>query len=246
LAQPLRAATTGQEPTRQESRRLALVAAVTLLCAGYLLAGPIWALLLATAGPVAIAQVLRASRERWRSELAAGASATARAIADALSGGHSIPAALEAAGRTGAAGNAAGSELRSVTRQSLLGGDQEVLLAELARRAANPTWDAIVAAIALHRRAGGDLAQLLRRIADVADERERVEADARTLTAQARFTARLVAAMPVAGLALAEFVAPGGIAAVFSNPVSTSLLGLAAVILLTALYAIGRIARPLQ
>ena len=99
---------------------------------------------------------------------------------------------------------------------------------------------------ALQRRTGGDLAALLRRIAEIADERDRVDADARTLTAQARFTARLVAMMPVAGLAVAELVAPGGVSATLADPLSIALLTTAGLILVTSLVVISRIARPLR
>lgn len=244
LADPLRAAFAGREPTKAERRRLVCVAGLTLLAAGYLLSGPLCALMLATVAPLALTQILHISRERWRADLARGAAAVARAIADALTGGHSVGGALEEAGRVGSVPGAAGRELVIVARELALGADRDVVLAALAKRAGDPSWDAIAAAIALQRRAGGDLAGLLRRIADVADERDRVDADARTLTAQARFTARLVAAMPVAGLALAEFVAPGGIATVLANPASFGLLILAALILVVALATIGHIARP--
>jgi tight adherence protein B len=246
VAAPLRAAAAGREPTKIERRRLALVAGVTLLFAGYLLSGLAFALGLAVLGPVVLAQILRVSRERWRADVAGGAPAAARAIADALSGGHSLPMAIAAAGQQGAVAGGAGRELRTVAGALSLGADQDELLKDLAGRVRDPSWDALAAAIALQRRAGGDLAGLLRRIADVADERDRVDADARGLTAQARFTARIVAAMPVAGLALAAVVAPGGLSAVVSNPVSFALLCVAALILVAALVAIGRIARPLR
>ena len=246
IAGPLHRAATGREPTKIERRRLALVAGLTLLAAGYLVSGALVAVGLAAAGPFVVAQILRASRERWRSDLARGAPSAARAVADALSGGCSVIAAVEVAARPGAVPGAAGQALRTINNELALGADLEPLLARLAARARDPAWDAIAAAVALQRRAGGDLAGLLRRIAEVADERDRVDADARALTAQARFTARLVAGMPIAGLMLAQAVAPGGSSAVLSNPLSTGLLGLAGIILAASLMAIRRIARPLR
>ena len=59
--------------------------------------------------------------------------------------------------------------------------------------------DTLVAAVLLQRDAGGDLAGLLRELAVSLEERARVDADARAATAQARFTALLVGALPVAG-----------------------------------------------
>ena len=57
------------------------------------------------AGPLAVARVLAARRERYRRAVDAGAPEMAVAIADALGGGHSLRAALgEAARRLGGAG----------------------------------------------------------------------------------------------------------------------------------------------
>jgi tight adherence protein B len=236
----------GREPTTAERRRLAALAALTLLAAGYLVAGVALALVLAATGPLALGQALRSSRERWRADLGRGAPAAARAIADALSGGHSALAAIATAAQAGAVPGAAGRELRSIAGRLALGSDQDAVLADLAKRADDPSWDAIVTATALQRRTGGDLAALLRRIAEVADERDRVDADARTLTAQARFTARLVAFMPLAGLALAELVAPGAVSATLADSLGLAMLVAAAGILVASLAVISRIARPLR
>ena len=62
--------------------------------------------------------------------------------------------------------------------------------------------DAFAAALLSQRLAGGDLAGLLRRFAAGAAERERVAEDARSATAQARFTGLLVVAMPTGGALL--------------------------------------------
>ena len=58
----------------------------------------------AAAGPWAVGRVLAARRRRWRAGVAAGAPAAARALADALAGGHSIRGALAEVARTGGAG----------------------------------------------------------------------------------------------------------------------------------------------
>ena len=64
------------------------------------------------------------------------------------------------------------------------------MLAQLRAPHGAPAYDTLVAAILLQRDAGGDLAGLLRGVARSLEESARVAADARTATAQARFTAR--------------------------------------------------------
>lgn len=233
----------GREPTTPERRRLALLGAGVLLAAGWLLAGPWAGAVLATAGPAATSAVLAARRRRWRRGLADGVPGVARALADALAGGHSIRGGLEDLGREGTIPGAAGAELRAVARRLALGEPTEAVLEGLRRRASDPAWDTFVAAVLLQREAGGDLARLLRSVAAAREHARRVEADARGLTAQARATARLVAGLPFAGLALGELVAPGSLGALVSDPRSRLLLAGALAVGAVALTTITRMAR---
>jgi tight adherence protein B len=237
---PLRlAGRVGRPPTVPERRRLALVGAGALLAAGWLVAGPVAGMLLGAAGPAAVGPVLAARRRRWRRALGDGVPTVARALADALAGGHSIRGALEVDDQPGAAG----AELRCVARRLALGVPTEDVLIDLRDRADHPAWDTLVAAILLQREAGGDLAALLRSIAESAEHTRRVEADARGLTGQARATARLVAGLPCVALALGELLAPGTLGALAADPRSRLLLLAGAALGAAALVAIGRIAR---
>jgi tight adherence protein B len=244
LSAPLRAAgREGRAPTAPERRRLAAVGAATLLAAGWLLAGPLAGAACAAVGPWIAGRVVRARRERWRADLAAGAPACARAIADALAGGHAIRGAVAVAAG-GRVGGAAEAELRRAARSLSLGEPTEVVLEGLRRRAADPAWDTIVAAILLQRDAGGDLARLLRATAAAQEEAARVEADARTASAQARFTARLVVLLPLGAALLAELASPGYVRELVGRPVTAVALGVALACQATAFALIRRIARP--
>ncbi|HMJ34045.1 MAG TPA: type II secretion system F family protein [Baekduia sp.] len=241
---PLRlAGRAGREPTAPERRRLAVLGAGALLSAGWLLAGPVAGAVLAGAGPAAVGPAVAARRRRWRRGLADGVPAVARALADALAGGHSIRGALQDLGASGAVRGAAGGELAVVARRLTLGEPTDAVLERLRRRADDPAWDTLVAAILLQREAGGDLARLLRSVAEAREHARRVEADARGLTAQARATARLVAGLPFAGLAFGELVAPGSLATLLADPRSRLLLVAALAVGALALTVITRLAR---
>lgn len=244
LLAPLRlAGLAGREPTVAERRRLALLGALTGLAGGWLLAGPVLGVLVATAGPAVVARVLAARRARWRRELAAGAPTAARALADALGAGHAVGPALGVAARDGGVPGAAGRELAAAAAALAVGARTEAVLERLRDRARDPAWDAIVAAVLLQRRAGGDLAALLRGIAVSREEARRVEADARSLTAQARFTAQLVAGLPLLAAGLAELASPGALLGLASSPLSLALLTGSTVLQLAALVAVSRLAR---
>jgi tight adherence protein B len=232
----------GRAPTVPERRRLALVGAGALLAGGWLVAGPVAGAACAAGGPLGVGRLVRARRERWRAELARAAPGAARALADALAGGHAVRGALAVVADGGVPG-AAGAELRAAARALALGARTEDVLERLRGRAGAPAWDTIVAAILLQRDAGGDLAGLLRSIAGGLEEAARVEADARSATAQARFTAWLVALLPVGAAALAEMADPGYVVTLLRAPLAPWLLGAAAVCQLAASALINRIAR---
>jgi tight adherence protein B len=233
----------GREPTSPERRRLLALGTLALLGAGWLLAGPWAGLALAATAPWAARLVVRTRRRRRAAALAAGAPAIARTLADALAGGHSVRGALTAAGREGAIVGPAGEEMRRVAAALELGDRTEDVLRGLAERAGAGALETLVAAVLLQRDAGGDLSALLRDLAAALEERGRVVADARSATAQARFTARLVAALPVAGLALGEIARPGFVVALASEPLTAVMVCVALALQGVAFVCVARIAR---
>jgi tight adherence protein B len=243
LAAPLaRARREGREPTGPERRRLALTAAGAAFAAGWLLAGPIAGAALAVAGPWAAVGLVRARRRRWRAEVQDAAPLVARAVADALAGGHSVRGAVSAAAGGGVPGPA-GALLRRAAADLALGEPTEAALERLRRRAGGGAFDTIAAAMLLQRDAGGDLAGLLRGVADTLEEAGRVRRDARAATAQARFTGLLVAGLPAGAAALAELASPGYVGRLVGSPLTLWLAGCALALQLVALLAIARLAR---
>lgn len=242
LAPVLRAGLDGREPGPGDRRRLALVGAATLLLAGWLVAGPAAGLALAACAPAAAGALLRARRRRHRAEVGRAAPAQARTLADILAAGQAPRGALALAAR--GAGGALGVELRRMSADLEAGVTTEEALEGLRRRAGRPEVDAIVAAILLHREAGGDLPGALRGVAAAHEGTAHLEADARAATAQARLTGNLVCGLPLGAAALAELARPGTLAGLASAPLSGPLLLAAAVMQAGALVAIRRLARP--
>jgi tight adherence protein B len=100
-----------------------------------------------------------------------------------------------------------------------------------------------VAACVLQRRAGGDLAGLLRDSARAMEDQSRLEDEVRSATAQARFTAMLVVLMPVGGGLLAELASPGWFAGLWSSFLTAWLVGIALMLQLTAAVLTRRLGR---
>jgi tight adherence protein B len=113
----------------------------------------------------------------------------------------------------------------------------------LRSRARAHAWDTLVAAILLQRDAGGDLATLLRELAVAGEAAERAGRDARTATAQARFTAWLVLGLPPGAALLAELGSPGFLAGLVATPLSAWLAATALLLQAVALVCVLRLAR---
>lgn len=240
--EPLRrAGREGYAPTELERRRLAALGALGLLVGGAVIAGPGPAPVLAAAGPAAAGWAIARRRSAYRQAVDRGLPEVATAIADALASGRSARAALEVASLALTGPPAA--EMARVRAELVLGAPTRVALDGLRGRLGSPRVDAFAAALLSQQLAGGDLATLLRRFAAAAADRDRTEADARSATAQARFTGLLVAAMPAGAGLLAELVAPGFVGGLLSDPAAAGLLAAAAGIQIGGFAAIRRLSR---
>jgi tight adherence protein B len=242
LLAPLhRAAREGRAPTTTEQRRLAILAAGSLLAAGWLLSGLLLGALTATAGPTVVVVVVRKRRERYVAAVRTGAAPAARAMAASLAAGRSVRTAIADAA-TDLPG-AAGHELRMAAHALAIGEPTDAVLERLRKRAGGGPWDTLVAALLLQRDAGGDLAGLLRGLAQSLEASARAESDARAATAQSRATAGIVTGLPAAAAALAELASPGFLKSLLTNPISLALTLSALTLQAIAILCVKRLAR---
>jgi tight adherence protein B len=247
----VRAGREGRDPGTPERRRM-LVAGSSVACGvGLATFGPVVGLVLAAAGPFALGRILAARRRRYRAAVEAGVPEMAVAIADALAGGRSLRSAIdEAAGgasteppRSGGVGGAAGYELRRTAAELAAGAPTDDALEAMRRRVRSPGMDTLVAACLLQRRAGGDLARLLRDSARALEDQARLEAEVRSATAQARFTALIVVLLPLGGALLAELASPGWFAGLWSSFLTAWLVGIAVFLQVLAAVLTNRLGR---
>ena len=240
--EPLRrAGREGYAPTSSERRRLAALGTGSLLLAGLLVAGPGPAPFGAVAGPGAAAWAVARRRARYRRAVERGLPQIATAVADALAGGHSVRAALASA--ASAVEGPPAVELARLRADLELGASTAAAVADLQSRLRSERVDAFAATLLSQQLGGGDLAGLLRRFATSSAERDRVAADARAATAQARFSGMLVVAMPTGAALFAELIEPGFVSALLANRTSAALLTLAAAFQLGGFAAIRHMSR---
>jgi tight adherence protein B len=96
-----------------------------------------------------------------------------------------------------------GRELRRVVTESRLGRPLEESLDAVAERMDSPDFAWAVMAIRIQREVGGNLSELLMTVADTMTHRERLRRDVKSLTAEGRISAYVLAALPfLLGLAM--------------------------------------------
>jgi tight adherence protein B len=237
----VRAGREGRDPGAVERRRLLAGGAAVAFVAGFVTFGPLAGVVVAAAGPLAVARVLAARRRRYRAAVDAGVPELAVAIADALAGGCSLRSALTEAA-SGTAG-AAGHELRRTAAELTAGAATDDALEAMRRRARSPAMDVLVASCLLQRRAGGDLARLLRESARALEDQARLEDEVRSATAQARFTALIVVLLPLGGALLAELASPGWFAGLWSSFLTAWLVVIALALQVLAALLMQRLGR---
>lgn len=243
--EPLRrAGEEGYAPSAPERRRLALLGAGAAIAGGWFLGGIALALPLSVAGPAAVGWAIGSRRRRYRRAVERSLPEVATAIADSLSAGRSLRASL--AGAVTSLDGPPARELARLAGELELGAATGEALEDWRRRMRSERVGVFTAALLSQRLAGGDLASLLRRFADGAAERERVAEDARSATAQARFTGLLVVAMPTGGALLAELLQPGFLATLLASPAATVLLALAGALQLAGFFAIRRFSQVVE
>jgi tight adherence protein B len=239
-----RAGREGYAPSRVERRRLAALGALAAVAGGWLLGGAAVALPLAVLGPALAGWALAARRRRYRASVERALPEVALAVADSLTAGRSLRASLGAAVLSLDGPPAA--ELARLAAELDLGARTEDAIEAWRRRMRSPRLDAFAAALLSQRLAGGDLAGLLRRFAGGAAERDRAAEEARSATAQARFTGLLVVAMPSGGALFAELLQPGFLGKLLGSPAPAALLAVAAALQLVGFVAIRRLAAVVE
>lgn len=230
----------GRIPTLREKLRLAALFGLAGCALGWLVGGFGLALLAAAMTPVLTAVGLVGSGSRYRRRVERSLPDVARAVADGLAAGRSPRGALGSVHDS--LEGEAGREFTRVGAEIAMGVPTSEVMGRMAERLDSDRVDAFAVAVTSHRTTGGDLSSLLRRFAEGSAERDRIADDARSSTAQARFSGYLVAGMPIAAGLLVELASPGLVRSVLGSPPALVLVAVSIALQVTAFVAIGRLA----
>lgn len=160
-------------------------------------------------------------------------------IARSLRAGHALSTALELAGKE--VPDPAGAEFRLVYEKQNFGMSIEDALRDLASRV--PLLDArfFVTAVFTQREVGGNLSEVLERLASVIRERFQVKRQLRVVSAHGRITGLVLGLLPiVVGIAI-FILAPEQMKLLFTDPVGVRLVASAAALQLLGVLIMRRI-----
>ena len=115
--------------------------------------------------------------------------------ANGLKAGYSFLQALEMVGRESQPPMQ--TELKRVLRENSLGMPLEDALNALNHRVESEDWDLVTTVVLINRQIGGNLAEVLEKIAHTIRQRQKIKGDIQVKTAQAKISGMLVGALPV-------------------------------------------------
>ena len=133
-------------------------------------------------------------------------------------------------------------EFDRVVKEMNLGANIEDSLSRMVRRTDSSDLDMVVTAVAINRKIGGNLSEILENIAETIRERVRIKGDLRTLTAQARASGYLITGLPIVLGVFMYFVTPQYFAPMLGNPIGIGMLVVAGIFMGLGQLIMSRIA----
>ena len=133
-------------------------------------------------------------------------------------------------------------ETQTVVRQINLGYSVDQALEELGRRRPGPELELLIEGLVLQRQLGGNMTDLMRNLAGFVRTRQNLEAEVRTLTAQGRLSAVVIALLVPASLVLLSFF-PGYVTVLLRTTIGNLILVAAALLELLGAAIVTRVVR---
>jgi tight adherence protein B len=128
-------------------------------------------------------------------------------LARSMRAGHAFTISLEMLGEE--LPEPLGQEFRTLFNEQNLGAALEVALTNLANRVPLVDMRFFASSVLLQKQTGGNLAEILTRLADVIRERFRLKGQVKAASAHGRLTATILMIMPIGTMAALLIVSPG-------------------------------------
>jgi len=116
------------------------------------------------------------------------------------------------------------TELRLVVDQIQLGASLSDALENMFKRVPEESLGFLVSAVRVQAQVGSGISEILDRVTDTIRERQRLQQEIQTLTAQSRMSGNVVAGLPFALLGLFALIRPAYIQPLFQTPIGVKVL----------------------
>lgn len=143
-------------------------------------------------------------------------------VVGALRAGFSFPQALQTVVEESA--SPMKEEIETVLREMQYGSSLEDSLNRLKERMPSEDLDLMIQAILIQRQVGGNLATVLEKIVDTIMDRNKIQRQIRTLTAQGRLSGIVIGLLPVILAFVIYLIEPGYIGTLFSDTIGLILV----------------------
>jgi tight adherence protein B len=163
-------------------------------------------------------------------------------MVSAIRAGHGFASAVSLASREST--EPISSEFRQFFDEQNFGLDLRIAVQNLAERMPIPDVKLLASAVLIQKESGGNLAEILEKVAYVIRERFRLKRQVRVHTAQGRMTGWILAFAPVIFGVLLYLLDPNRMATLWSRPIGIELMWTAAIMDLIGALIIRKIVRP--
>jgi tight adherence protein B len=134
-----------------------------------------------------------------------------------------------------------GQEIRRMLRESTLGMAAEQALAALGQRLQSSDLDMVLTAINVQRAVGGNLAEILDKVAFTMRERERIRREISTLTAQQKMTGVIIGGLPIFMFGIFMLLNPSYMSLLFTTTAGRLIMVGSAAMEIMGYFTINRI-----
>ena len=160
-------------------------------------------------------------------------------ISNGLRAGLSFVQAIMVAGKEMDAPIA--DDFKKIIRDNLLGKELEDSLTEFAEKEDNENIEMLVSAILIQRQVGGNLSEILDNISTTIRDRIKLRGDIKTMTAQSKMSAGIIAAIPAMIILALNVLNKGFMEPLFTTLIGNIILGIAVAMQVTGILVIVKL-----
>ena len=166
---------------------------------------------------------------------------TLQLMAGSLSAGLSLAQSVDTVVREG--NDPMAAEFRRALMETRLGVEIEDALSGVAERMGSVDFEWVVMAIRIQRDVGGNLSELLNKVAETIREREYLERQVKTLSAEGRLSVWILGGLPPGFLAYLGLANPSYVSPLFTSPLGWVMLTVMGILLTAGIFWMKRVVK---